>query len=45
MLCYSWKAILQSTITLSTIEVEYIAAIETMKETIRLQGLISDLGL
>ena len=41
----SWKATLQSTISLSTTETEYMAAIEAIKEAIWLRGLVSDLGL
>lgn len=41
----SWKAILQSTVTLSTTEAEYMALTEANKERIWLKGLIGDLGL
>ncbi|XP_040987629.1 secreted RxLR effector protein 161-like [Juglans microcarpa x Juglans regia] len=41
----SWKAILQSTIALSNIEADYMAAAKAVKEAIWLKGLISDLGL
>jgi len=41
----SWNATLQSTVALSTTEVEYMAAAEAVKEAIWLRGLVSDLGL
>ncbi|XP_056860022.1 uncharacterized protein LOC130508500 [Raphanus sativus] len=41
----SWKATLQSTVTLSTTEAEYMALTEAVKEAIWLRGLVSDLGL
>ncbi|WZZ77422.1 hypothetical protein YC2023_097994 [Brassica napus] len=41
----SWKATLQSTVTLSTTEAEYMALTEAAKEAIWLRGLVSDLGL
>ena len=41
----SWTSILQSTIALSTIEVEYMAATEAVKEVIWLKGLLCDLGV
>ncbi|XP_047326715.1 secreted RxLR effector protein 161-like [Impatiens glandulifera] len=41
----SWKAILQSTVTLSTTDAEYMALTEAAKEGIWLKGLISDLGI
>ncbi|XP_047320751.1 secreted RxLR effector protein 161-like [Impatiens glandulifera] len=41
----SWKTTLQPTVTLSTIEAEYMALTEASKEGIWLKGLISDLGL
>jgi len=41
----SWRSILQSTITLSTTEAEYMAMTEAMKEAIWLQGLLDDLGI
>ena len=41
----SWKATLQSTITLLTTETEYMAVIEVMKEVIWLKGLVCDLSL
>ena len=40
----SWKATLQPTMVLCTIEVEYIALVEATKEGIWLKGLISNLG-
>ena len=39
----SWKFTLQSTIVLSTIEVEYMTLIEAVKETIWLEGLLDEL--
>ena len=39
----SWKSTLQSTIVLSTIEVEYMTLIEAVKETIWLEGLLDEL--
>ena len=41
----SWKVVLQSTTTLSTTEVEHMAAIEAVKEVIWLRGLVGDLEL
>lgn len=41
----SWKATLQSVVSLSTTEAEYMAITEAVKEAIWLQGLVSDLGL
>ena len=41
----SWKSTLQSTVALSTTEVEYMAIIEAVKEAIWLQGLVDDLGV
>lgn len=41
----SWKFTLQSTVALSTIEVEYMAITEAIKETIWLQGLLKELGI
>ncbi|KAH9699236.1 Integrase catalytic domain-containing protein [Citrus sinensis] len=41
----SWKSTLQSTIALSTIEAEYMAITEAVKEAIWLQGLLENLGL
>ncbi|XP_047340459.1 secreted RxLR effector protein 161-like [Impatiens glandulifera] len=41
----SWKATLQSTVTLSTTEAEYMTLTEAAKEGIWLKGLISDLGI
>ena len=41
----SWRSILQSLIALSTIEVEYMAMMEAMKEKIWLQGLLDDLRI
>ncbi|CAL1360023.1 unnamed protein product [Linum trigynum] len=41
----SWKATLQSAVTLSTTESEYMAFTEAAKEEIWLKGLVGDLGL
>ena len=41
----SWRSILQSTVALSTMEAEYMAMTEAMKEAIWLQGLLDDLGI
>ena len=41
----SWKSQLQSIVALSTIEAEYIAATEAMKEALWLQGLVKELGV
>ena len=41
----TWKPILQSTVALSTIEVEYMALIEAIKEAIWLGGLLDELGV
>ena len=41
----SWKATLQSTVALSTIEAEYMALTEAANEAIWLRGLVQDLGL
>ncbi|XP_071940223.1 secreted RxLR effector protein 161-like [Coffea arabica] len=41
----SWKATLQPTVTLSTIEAEYMALTVATKEGIWLRGLVGDLGL
>ncbi|XP_047336163.1 secreted RxLR effector protein 161-like [Impatiens glandulifera] len=41
----SWKTTLQSTVTLSTTEAEYMALTEAVKEGIWLKGLISDLSI
>ena len=40
----SWKAVLQSTVALSTTEAEYMAAAEGVKEALWLRGLVDDLG-
>ena len=40
-----WCSILQSTVTLSTMEAKYMSIIEVMKEAIWLQGLLDDLGI
>ena len=39
----SWKATLQSTVALSTTEVEYMAVIESCKEALWLRGLFGEL--
>ncbi|XP_048490429.1 secreted RxLR effector protein 161-like [Beta vulgaris subsp. vulgaris] len=41
----SWKATLQSSVTLSTTEAEYMALTAAAKEGIWLRGLVSDFGL
>ncbi|GAA0178594.1 hypothetical protein LIER_42178 [Lithospermum erythrorhizon] len=41
----SWRATLQSIVTLSTIETEYMVLTEVVKEGIWLRGLVTDLGL
>ena len=41
----SWKSTLQSTVALSTIEVEYMTITEAVKEAIWLHGLLKDLGV
>ncbi|KAG8497200.1 hypothetical protein CXB51_008576 [Gossypium anomalum] len=41
----SWKSTLQSTVALSTIEAEYMAVTEAVKEAIWLQGMVKSLGL
>jgi len=41
----SRRSTLQSTVALSTIEAEYVAMTEAMKETIWLQGLLDDLQI
>jgi len=40
-----WLSILQSNVTLSLMEAEYMAMIEPMKEAIWLQGLLDDFGI
>ena len=41
----SWRSTLQATITLSTMEAEYMTMTEAMKEAIWLQGLLDDLRI
>ncbi|KAE8731345.1 Pyridoxal phosphate-dependent transferases superfamily protein [Hibiscus syriacus] len=41
----SWKSTLQSTVTLSTTEAEYMTVTEAVKEVIWLQGLLGELGM
>ncbi|GJZ78949.1 retrovirus-related pol polyprotein from transposon TNT 1-94, partial [Tanacetum coccineum] len=41
----TWKATLQHVVALSTIEAEYMALTEAMKEAIWLRGLLEELGL
>ena len=43
--CVSWKSQLQSIVALSTIEVEYIAVTEAIKEAIWLQGLLREINV
>ena len=40
----SWKATLQPTVALSTIEVEYMAVTEACKEALWLKGLVGELS-
>ena len=40
----SWKATLHNTVTLSTIEAEYMTAVEGIKEAIWLRGLFVELS-
>ncbi|KAL6556363.1 hypothetical protein OROGR_005651 [Orobanche gracilis] len=42
--CISWKSELQSIVTLSTAESEYVAATEAFKEAIWLKGLLTEIG-
>jgi len=41
----SWKAELQDTVSLSTIEVEYMAIVEASKRALWLRGLIEIFGI
>ncbi|KAH9752632.1 hypothetical protein KPL71_014771 [Citrus sinensis] len=41
----SWRSILQSIIALSTMEAEYMAVTEAVKEALWLKGLLGDLGV
>ena len=41
----NWKATIQSTIALFTIETKYMEEIEEVKDAIWLKGLVGDLGL
>ena len=41
----SWRSTLQFTVALSTIEAEYMAMTEAMKEALWLQDLLDDLGV
>jgi hypothetical protein len=43
--CISWRSMLQKCLTLSSIEAEYVTAVEALEEAIWLSGLINDLGL
>ena len=40
-----WKSTLQSIVALSTIELEYLALTEAVKEAISLGGLLDELGV
>ena len=40
-----WRSTLQSTVALSTIEIEYMALTKAFKEAIWIHGLINDLGI
>ena len=39
-----WKSMVQSLVTLSTIELEYMAIVEVAKEALWLTGLVKELG-
>lgn len=41
----TWKSNLQSTVALSTIEAEYIALTDDVKESFRLKRIMEDLGV
>ena len=41
----SWKSTLQTTVGLSTTEVEYMTLIEAVKDAIWLRGLLDELGV
>lgn len=41
----SWRPVLQSGVALSTIEAEYIAMIEAVKEALWLKGILKDFGV
>jgi ATP-binding cassette subfamily B (MDR/TAP) protein 1 len=41
----SWRSMLQSTVTLTTTEAEYMAVAEGVKEALWLRGLLGDLGV
>jgi hypothetical protein len=41
----SWRSTLQTTVALSTIEAEYMAVADAIKEAIWLHGLTEDLGI
>jgi hypothetical protein len=40
-----WRSTIQSTVTMSTTEVEYMAAAEVAKEALWLRGLVRELGI
>jgi hypothetical protein len=40
-----WRSMIQSTITMSTIEAEYMAAAKAAKEALWLRGLVRELGI
>jgi len=40
-----WRSMIQSTVTMSTTEVEYMAAIEAAKEALWLRGLVREMGI
>ena len=40
-----WRSMIQSTIAMSTIEAEYMAAAEVAKEALWLTGLVRELGI
>jgi len=41
----SWRSLLQTTVAVSTIEAEYMAVTEAVKEAIWLRGMVGDLGI
>jgi hypothetical protein len=40
-----WKSMIQSTVEMSTIEVEYMVAVEATKEALWLRRLVRELGI
>lgn len=43
--CVSWKSQLQPIVAMSTIEVEYVAATEVIKEALWLKGLLIEINM